>query len=408
MPRIIFITTLPIWSMGKGKGAVAFFKTLEKYINVGWQVYLISDAEANKDYPYLDKDQNIVIKSTPFKKFGALRKIGLAFRWLDHLIMTKKFINTSKKIILSNISNKTVLYAYEVFGVKACQKLSKEFSLPFVTRFQGTILSQYRNNFINRIRNYPHYQALSQNADLVIMTDDGTQGELVLKSLKNKSKILFLRNGLDLIDKDLSSLYSSFDYDFFRAKLGIKYTDLMFLTVSRLTGWKKIDRAIDGFAKCIKKCSNARLVIVGDGDKRNFLENKAVQLGVSEFVVFAGSVSQDQVYKYIMASDVFLSLYDLSNVGNPLLEAMTLGKCIVTLDVGDTKKLIINRENGILLTYETLPSLGDILIEIAENATLRMRLGAAAAAYARKHFYSWEERLKIEYMEVEALIKKEI
>ena len=108
----------------------------------------------------------------------------------------------------------------------------------------------------------------------------------------------------------------------------------------------------------------------------------------------------------MMAADIFISLYDYSNVGNPLLEAMTLGRCIVTLDVGDTRSLIHDRENGILLTMETLPTLGAVLRELSGDSALRQRLGSAAAKYAQENFCTWAQRMDREFQAVRALLKQ--
>lgn len=403
MPEIIFVTDLPLWSLGKASGGPAFSKTVGKYIDEGWEVFLLSDVPSNTDYPRLDSRHNLVLRPTAAKRLIGVKKLGLAARWLDHRLMTRRFCRAAEKII-GRKRHGIVLYAYEVFGVLACERLSHKFKLPVVTRFQGTILSAYSDSRYNRISRYPHYQALSAKADLVVMTDDGTQGDRVLRELHNDSKrILFLRNGLDLMEKDLASFKASLDRNAFRRALNLSENDVMFLTVSRLTGWKKVDRAIDAFADCRTRASNVRLVIVGDGDCRQALEQRARDLGAADRVTFTSSVPHEEVYRYMNACDIFVSLYDLSNVGNPLLEAMTLGKCIVTLDSGDTGKLIEDRRNGILMSYGALPQLGAVFAELAGNPALRDSLGNAAAAYAQKSFRSWKERMDCEFDAVHEL-----
>lgn len=404
-PKIVFVTDLPLWSMREATGGPAFSQTLKKYMDENWEVFILSSDPQNMEYTGLDANHNVVVPCSPFKRYIHIKKIGLLFRYLNHQWVTRAFCRYAREM-LGNHREHTLLYAYEIFGVKACSILARKLNVPLVTRFQGTILSQFKPCLANRIKRYPHYQALSEKADLVIMTDDGTQGDQVLRQLHNESdQILFLRNGLELMEKDVPKMVADFDRAAFRSKLGVGTDDTMLLTVSRLTGWKRVDRAIDGFAACYKKNSHTKLVIVGDGDSREALEKQAEALGVKDHVIFVGAVQHDAVYQYMMASDIFVSLYDLSNVGNPLLEAMTLGKCVVTLDVGDTKKLISNRKNGILLTYESLPVLGDILLELIENSELRDRLSNNARAYALTHFYSWKDRMDKEYISVSKLIQ---
>lgn len=403
MKNIIFVTGLTLWSMGKSCGGPAFTKTVRKYIDEGWNVYLISDVPENAECPWLDREHNLQIKPSPFKRFGGIRKLGLLFRWLDHLYASYRFRKILEKV-LSGLSGETLLYAYEIFGVKACARLGIKYSLPVVSRFQGTILCKYENTLLNRIKRYPHFQALSEKTELIIMTDDGTQGERVLRELGNDSKRLFLRNGLDLMAKDREKMRGDFEREGFRALLGVKPGELMLLTVSRLVPWKKVGRAIEGLASSREAGGKMKLVIVGDGEDKARLQNFASSLNVSDSVVFTGAVPHDAVYDYMMACDMFLSLYDLSNVGNPLLEAMALQCCVVTLDVGDTNRVIVNEENGILIKYEQLPELGAVLDKLARFPKFRQTLGKRAEIYANRNFYSWDERMSIEYAEISKII----
>ena len=407
MPKLIFLTALPLWSMGKKQGGPAFTKTVSGYIEKGWDVYLISDESANQSSELLERDHNFLLPPTEFKRYDQIRKLGFVFRILDHKAMTRRFCRKASEILdgLGELGRKdTVIYAYEVFGVEAGKRLAKKYHLPFVTRFQGTTLAPYDDNVLNRLARYPHFEALEQPSDLVIMTDDGTQGDRVLQRLKNNSKTLFFRNGLDLMDRDIPKMYADFDRAAFRSALGVKPEDTVFLTVSRLTGWKKVDRAIRGFADFANAGGGGKLIIVGDGDAKADLEKISQELGIGDRVLFTGAVAHDEVYGYMMASDVFVSLYDLSNVGNPLLEAMTLGKCIITYDVGDTNRIIHDGKNGILLNEKTLPGLGGVMLELSEDTARRDSYGAAAADYAKAHFWTWEERMACEQKEVGALL----
>ena len=403
MPRVIFVTDLTVWSLKQGHGGPAFSKTLKKYMDEGCEVFLISDVPSNAGYPELDTAHNIVVKPSLWKRFLGVRKIGLLFKYLDYFVSTRRLKKQAKRL-LKNSCEDTVLYAYEIFGVKLCKKLSRRYGVPLVTRFQGTILAPYRNTAFNRFRHFPHFHALAEHADLVIMTDDGTQGDQVLHSLENRENVMFLRNGLDLME-NVTQVRADFDRGEFRRGLGISDDRCMFLTVSRLVPWKKVERAIAGFADFCRKGGSGKLVIVGDGDSMGFLQNEAKAQGVEDDVVFVGSVAHDKVYEYMMACDVFLSLYDLSNVGNPLLEAMTLQTVIITLDVGDTCKLIKNGENGVLLSANGLPMLGAAMLELAGDAEKRALLSANAACYASAHFRSWRERMNVEYDAVCGLLK---
>lgn len=403
---IVFVTNLTLWSMGKSRGGPAFTNTVAKYIEEGWEVYLVSDERSNASYPYLDTKHNLLLPQNKYFALGNRPKIGILFRYIDQWVATKQFMN-QLEALYPDLPEHTVIYAYETIRFFPARKFSTRHHLPLVTRFQGTKLVEVaKHTWLQKIRRFPTYNATAAKSDLVIMTDDGTQGDRILKELGNESPCMFVKNGLELLEIDLPKKIASFNRAEFRKAIGIQDQEHMFLTVSRLENWKKVERTIYGFSDYIKLGYSGKLVIVGDGPCKQMLKNLSQELKIEQYVTFVGSVAHNEVYEYMMACDTFVSLYDLSNVGNPLLEAMTLGKCIVTLDVGDTKKLIKNRDNGILMTYETLGRLGEVFAELVMNRALHEKLGYNAAEYAKEHFWSWKDRMDAEFQQVKALLNR--
>jgi glycosyltransferase involved in cell wall biosynthesis len=106
---------------------------------------------------------------------------------------------------------------------------------------------------------------------------------------------------------------------------------------------------------------------------------------------------------YMQAADVFLALADLSNVGNPLLEAMACGLPVVAVDAGDTGELIRNGGTGCLLSSGDPGEAARAVIALGRDAETRAELGRGARRYAEEHFWTWEERLQAELEEVERL-----
>ena len=328
------------------------------------------------------------------------RKIGKIYTWKRQKDF-ERYANDITAEILKESAGKVILYAYEVYGVSVAKKMAEKYKLPFVTRFQGTILFQEKDTLINHLRFYPHYGALKQKADLVIMTNDGTQGDSTLKRLGNtSSNIKFWVNGLDLVETKDSLVLKNVKND-----LDIKQDEIMFLTVSRLVPWKRVERAIKVLAEVKKSYSKCKLVVVGDGVSRARLEQYAKELAVEDSVVFRGAISHDEVYNYMYSCDVFLSLYDLSNVGNPLFESLYLGCCDVVLDGGDTRLFVEDGVNGIVINKEQINKLPELVLELLENPEKRNVLKKNAAKRAQKELYSWNTRMEMEYDAIQELLK---
>ena len=400
--NIIFNTVIPLWSMDNKSGGRALYSTIKAYGNNNYNIIIVTDQKNNyksnkinieeKNIFYIDMSwRNKITKYKIFTIWG-IRKI---VNWLYCLNYSFKSYKTMNQIVKKY--ENPIIYAYEVNAVKSCKKISQKYNLPLITRFQGTIMSKYKKNLYNKISKYPHIQALSTKADLIIMTDDGTMGNKILKEYGNDSQTLFLRNGVNILSEKIQLI----NKEEFKKKLGIPLNKTILLTVSRLVDWKKVDRTINALSK-IKDKNKYFLLIVGDGAERKRLEALVQNLGLNDYIRFEGAIKNDDVFKYMEIADIFLSFYDLSNVGNPLLEALALSKPIITYNVGDTYK-VINNKNGVLLDDISPENIAYTIEKINTKNDLS-NYSNEAKEYTKKNLYSWQKRMQIELDEVEKVI----
>lgn len=398
--NIIFFSVLSPWSMGENKGAPSFYKTVQAY-TADWNVHLIIMMNNNQ----LDgKFDGVTMHtfSSMFSKFGYKKFIGLFARYLHTYVSYRRMMSIGNKCI-KMMNGPTVIYAYEIHGVKAAKRLSGKYGLPLVTRFQGTVLHPVKRTIINRMRRYPHFSALKVPADITIMTNDGTKGNEVLKRVGNaSSKTFFWRNG---IDQDSNHIHTEEHSHKIREQYGVSIDDFLLITVSRLAKWKHVERSIYAVKEIVERgITDIKLLIVGDGAERDNLQHMVSEHKLDEYVKFAGAVAREEVGSFMDSADLFLSLYDLSNVGNPLLESMMLGKPIITYDVGDTGEIISDRGNGFLIPNGGMNELPERILELKNDPKLRQSLGKNAKIFAENEFWSWEERLKAELDAVEKLL----
>ena len=407
------ITALDVWALSGQGGAPSLYKTLEAYGRRGHDVHVVSPTiGANHHYgePAVEppRPPGLAFHQFHLPSLGegrfrlpeaALRldqklRFALLFPWLASRLALR----------LARSLDFDLLYGYEVHGVLAQRLVRRRLGLPLIARFQGTIMHPYLDNRLQLLRRYEELLALRTPAELYIMTNDGTRGADVLSRLNPAAatRIRFWRNGLDLEHVRPPSLKESRQA---RESLGVRPGEFVLATAARLARWKRTDRAIDALAILRRRLPGARLFVVGDGEERENLERQARERGVEGAVTFVGAVPHADVQHYLWAADVFLSLSELSNVGNPLLEAMTAARCILTLDEGDTRDLIRDGETGVLLAATARPgTIAEALFGLANDRGRRQRLGKAAARQAAAEFWSWDQRLEAELEEVERLV----
>ena len=385
--------------MGEKKGAPSLWQTLQGYARHDWNVFFLTSGKSDMSRENLHSNIRIIsINSIRLQRTIKRKRISFIIRPLWWLSFQIKMYRQASQIAKSEEID--LFYGYEIYGTPIAKRLSRKFGKPCISRFQGTILTEKMTRPLWRLRHWHHYIGLKVPADLIIMTDDGTQGDKVLSRLgADKSKIRFWMNG---VNREI------FDPNFnpaeFKKSLHIPEQTKILLSVSRLVRWKRVDRIIEAMSQITSSFPNTILLIVGDGPERNKLEKLSQYLSLQDRIVFIGSLPHSKTIHFINAADIFTSLYELSNVGNPLLEAMICGRCIVTLNNGDTAKYIINQQTGILLEENNPDELPPIITRLLEDNTLRECLGKNAREFALQNFWAWDDRMDAEIEEAEKLL----
>ena len=101
------------------------------------------------------------------------------------------------------------------------------------------------------------------------------------------------------------------------------------LGAGRLTKAKDFPTLIQAFA-LLRKNHLAKLIILGEGEKRKELTDLCIKLGISRDVDMPGFV--DNPYKYMARSSLFVLSSAWEGFGNVLVEAMAVGTPVISTD----------------------------------------------------------------------------
>lgn len=238
--------------------------------------------------------------------------------------------------------------------------------------------------------------------DAIILTNDGTRCDQLAKRFRtDPGKVYFLLNG---VEKCIPDKIDALRADI-RQRLGLKEGTVMLATVSRLSDWKRVDRAIQAMAVMQQQSIDCRLIVVGDGPDRYKYEALAASIGLSGYyITFMGALPHKEAMEILRSADIFLSLYDYSNLANPVIEAMIAGRCIVSIADGSLDGILSSGQNSILVDPVNLENdLTAQLIMLIQNPELRQQLGIAAAQTADATFWTWGQRLSAEIDIIEGL-----
>ena len=88
------------------------------------------------------------------------------------------------------------------------------------------------------------------------------------------------------------------------------------------------------------------------GYDRHQLKELAVDLGVDEIVLFLDNIDHIQSNAILRESNVLAMTNDMSNLGNPVLEAIYYGIPTITIKDGSTEGFIKNNVDGYLIDLD--------------------------------------------------------
>ena len=161
-----------------------------------------------------------------------------------------------------------------------------------------------------------------------------------------------------------------------REQLGISQDTTILGTIARLDPIKNHSMMLDAFALVLKEHPNTVLIIVGDGEERNNIENKIKQLGIKDQVILPGYEPQPQHYLALM--DIFLLSSLSEGTSMTLLEAMALGKPCVATDAGGNPEIVADQLSGYVSKNDDFKDFAKKILLLTTMAKTRESLGVEA------------------------------
>ncbi|GAA1118141.1 glycosyltransferase family 4 protein [Kribbella jejuensis] len=166
--------------------------------------------------------------------------------------------------------------------------------------------------------------------------------------------------------------------------------------VSRLIRRKGQDTLIRAWPRVLRSVPEARLLLVGGGPDREYLEELAGRCGVAESVVFTGAVPWTEIPPYVDAGDVFALPcrtrrfgLEPEALGIVTLEASACGKPVVVGDSGGAADTVLHGTTGYLVDPYNPTAVGVRIAGLLTNAQHRVELGAAGRKWVQDE-WGWE------------------
>lgn len=249
--------------------------------------------------------------------------------------------------------------------------LKAKVKLPFIT----TVHSDYRLDYLGRPWHRLTYGTINtvcvhRIQNHICVAD--SMAEMLIDRGFDPHHIFTLYNGVDF----QKQIHCHDRVEFCRELgLSVNSEHVVYGIAARLSAVKDIGTLIRAFSRVLLTCPNARLLIAGDGEQRQELEQLAAKLCPAGTYSFAGWISDtDSFYNAI---DVNMLTSVSEGFPYALPEGARMSLATISSKVGGVPALIEHGVTGLLFEPGDVDVLADHMIQMANDSALRHRLGSA-------------------------------
>ena len=176
-------------------------------------------------------------------------------------------------------------------------------------------------------------------------------------------------------------IYNPVDYETFSTQEKVAHKGTVFVNVARFNFIKNHEVLIRAFADVYQHMPFTRLILAGDGELLEPMQQLVHRLLLDKAVVFLGNVTN--VPLLLSKCDVFVLPSKSEGMPVSLLEAEAAGLPIIASRVGGIPDVVKN--NGILVTANKVEELAEAMEYMAEHAESCRQMGKKSQDIAKKY-----------------------
>ncbi len=242
----------------------------------------------------------------------------------------------------------------------------------------------------------------SRITDKIVALTNREKKDHLLFKIAEEDKFSVIYSGIELNTLKESS---SEEKQNLKKELGIPENSLIVGTAGRLVPVKGPEFLVKASKYIISKYPDTYFMFTGYGPLEQDLKRKALEMGISDNIIFLGW--RDDLAKIISIYDIFVLPSLNEGMGRVLVEAMALGKSIVASNVGGIPDLVIHGKNGFLVPPKNPKELVKYIQILLEDKDKREKMGLTGKEMSLN--FSAENMVeKIAELYEELLIQKNI
>ena len=244
--------------------------------------------------------------------------------------------------------------------------LKRKLVSDYIYNCDSNVVISSRIDFTKLLNRYGNNLAVKVAEEHVYHNNSKKYFKLLKKSMKN----------INYLIPASKYLYDDYEKLFKNENVIVKYIPQIFgdiplnkskcnnyniVSVGRLSKEKGYDDLIKVFDLVHKKNKEIKLIIVGDGDEKENLENLVSQYKLNKYIKFTGFLTQDKLKDVYINSSLYVMTSLEESFGLVLLEAMSYGIPCIAFDSALGAKEIIDDKSGILIKNRNLVEMADTI-----------------------------------------------
>lgn len=209
-----------------------------------------------------------------------------------------------------------------------------------------------------------------------------------------RAPITIIPNGVDIQkfkmkNEKLKTAKSKTVIQELKSKYGIKETEKIIVTASRLVHKNAVDIIVRALALLRGHGVPARLLVLGSGPEENGLRHLAKTLGVADAIIWAGLTNYNDLPDYLVLGDMFVRPSRSEGLGTAFIEAMAAGIPVVGTPVGGIPDFLKDGETGVISRMDDPEDLAEKITRLFQDSVFCDKLVVRARRLVEER-YQWE------------------
>jgi glycosyltransferase involved in cell wall biosynthesis len=357
-----------------GGGSIVILRLSQKAKELGWKVDVLTTDQTFKEV-LMDNgigviDLDVILRNiNPVRELRGLYKLYRFLRWSDYEIV---HTHTSKAGFVGRLAAKLAgipIIIHTVHGF-AFHEESRPLTLWFYASLE---------------------RIASHWCDKIVTVSEFHRKWALKLGIGNEEKVLAIPNG---IPRERAVPKRSKE----EIRKELKLTqEIVILSTGRLAPQKGLEYLIKSIPILFSKIKKSfKVLLVGEGPLKSYLENLIKTLGIEQYVKFLGF--RNDIGNLLSISDIVVLLSLWEGLSIALLEAMAAGKPIVATNIGSNSEVIKDGVSGLLVPSKDSKALAEAVMKILLNPDLAKKLGNSARVVYQNYYT--EDRMLNEYVKL--------